>query len=210
MLSRFSHIGMMYIRMNMVNASGMMLAQAATIVIRYSCVRQQGFKDSTAEDPMPLGENAVMDYRVQQYRAFKALALSYMFTWNGKHVARYLRRIQEAIGEGGDAAAKAAAELPELHATLAGFKALSTVWAHQLIEDCRRMCGGQVFLLASGVADLSRSFGVMSTGEGDAVILHMQVARFLIKSAHAARSGQASSLFGSITYLAYPPMARLA
>lgn len=128
-----------------------------------------------------------------------------MFFWNGRYVRDYLARIHNAVMAGDEAAGD---ELPELHATLAGLKVTSTTWAHDQIEECRRDCGGQGFLVASGVSHLGRSFGVASTGEGDRTILSMQVARFLIKSARAAREG--SALVGSVAYLRDPSLAPLA
>jgi len=117
----------------------------------------------------------------------------------------YLGRVQSAIGEGGAAADAAANELPELHATLAGLKVWSTVKAHGFIEECRKACGGQGFLLSSGVAEISRSFAEPVTVEGEQVILSLQVARFLIKALRAHRAGS-PALAGSVVYLRDAPV----
>eukprot|EP00666_Eupelagonemidae_sp_cell4sb_P011247 gene11247-22752_t len=124
-------------------------------------------------------------------RAFKAVALAYMFFWNGRYVTDYLAGVQEAV-VGGDAAAvdKAADDMPELHATLSGLKATSTVWAHNVMEDCRKACGGQGYLLSNGIAELTRSYTGSVTVEGEQVILSLQVARFLIKAVQSVRRGQ--------------------
>ena len=58
--------------------------------------------------------------------------------------------------EDGDTAA--ADDLPELHATLSGLKATATVTAHANIEDARKCCGGQGFLMSSGIGKLSPDF----------------------------------------------------
>eukprot|EP00413_Alexandrium_margalefii_P014827 CAMPEP_0204542642 /NCGR_PEP_ID=MMETSP0661-20131031/19132_1 /ASSEMBLY_ACC=CAM_ASM_000606 /TAXON_ID=109239 /ORGANISM="Alexandrium margalefi, Strain AMGDE01CS-322" /LENGTH=130 /DNA_ID=CAMNT_0051549347 /DNA_START=84 /DNA_END=473 /DNA_ORIENTATION=+ len=128
--------------------SGHSLGQAATIAVRYSCVRRQGFKDTQADQPLALGENIVMDYKVQQYRTFKALGLAYMFILNGRWLNEYLARVQKAVSEGDDSAAD---ELPELHASCAGLKVWATLYAHEGMEDMRRSCGGQGFLRSSGL-----------------------------------------------------------
>eukprot|EP01062_Namystynia_karyoxenos_P055911 TRINITY_DN46923_c0_g1_i1.p1 TRINITY_DN46923_c0_g1~~TRINITY_DN46923_c0_g1_i1.p1 ORF type:complete len:710 (+),score=320.27 TRINITY_DN46923_c0_g1_i1:81-2132(+) len=200
-ISKFKYISMMHIRVALVSGAFDHTARAATIAIRYSAVRKQGFKDSQAEDAVVKGENTVMDYSVQQYRCFKALAHAYMFYWNARFVRDYLSRIQSAVMAGDESGAD---EMPELHATLSGLKAWSTVWAHQDIEDCRKACGGQGFLLSSGIAEISRSYTEAVTVEGEQVILSLQAARFLMKAAAAVQAGQ--PVAGSVTYLKDPPM----
>merc|ERR1712130_81997 len=189
-------ISMMVIRVAIVDICYKELARAATIVIRYSCVRKQGFKQTKASNAIEIGENVVMDYRMQQYRTFKALALAYMLYWNARYIEDYLKRVQSAIVKGDNSAAD---ELPELHATCAGLKVTGTVWAHANIEECRKACGGQGYLLSSGIAEQSRSFSSAVTVEGEQVILSLQVARFLIKAVRAVKNGRAVA--GSVTYL---------
>lgn len=195
-LSKFKYISMMTIRVSLVSSAYHGLAMATTIAIRYSCIRKQGFKQTKAANAIELGENTIMDYRMQQYRTYKGLALAYILYWNARYVRDYLQRIQTAIMKGDDSAAD---ELPELHATCAGLKVTSTVWAHKEIEECRKACGGQGFLLSSGIAEQSRSFAEAVTVEGEQVILSLQVARFLIKSVRAVKGGL--SVAGSVTYL---------
>eukprot|EP01065_Artemidia_motanka_P013705 TRINITY_DN17691_c0_g2_i1.p2 TRINITY_DN17691_c0_g2~~TRINITY_DN17691_c0_g2_i1.p2 ORF type:complete len:704 (+),score=274.47 TRINITY_DN17691_c0_g2_i1:65-2113(+) len=200
-LSKFKYISMMQIRVSLVAGAFENTAKAATISIRYSCVRKQGFKDSQSADAIAKGENTVMDYSVQQYRCFKALALAYMFCWNARFVRDYLGRIQAAVMRGDESGAD---EMPELHATLSGLKAFSTVWAHLVIEDTRKACGGQGFLLSSGIAEISRSYTEAVTVEGEQVILSLQTARFLMKAAAAVNAGK--PVAGSVVYLTDPPM----
>ena len=42
--------------------------------------------------------------------------------------------------------------LPEIHASSAGLKALSTLLTSEGLEDCRKCCGGNGYLLSSGVS----------------------------------------------------------
>jgi len=195
-LARFKYISMMESRAGLVTVAAQSLAKAATIAVRYSCVRCQGFKDSKSANASEEGEHTVMDYQFQQYRLFKALALAYTFHWSGKFVDDYLQRVKSAItqvatthGRSSDVDA-ASEELPDLHATLAGLKATCTVWAHNLMEDCRKACGGQGFLLSNGLAEMTRTFSEHVTAEGEQVILSLQVARFLIKAIAAVNAGQ--------------------
>ncbi len=57
---------MMNIRVGMVGGAGRSAGQAATIAIRYSCIRRQGFKDSRSSEAMT-AENSIMDYKMQQF-----------------------------------------------------------------------------------------------------------------------------------------------
>lgn len=143
-----------------------------------------------------------MDYSNQQYRAFKAVGMAYLFYWSSRYTTAYLSKVQRRVDDGDETAGE---ELNELHITLCGLKVSSTVHAHNQLEECRRDCGGQGFLIASGVSDIGASFGVASTGEGDRTILSLQVARFLIKSAALAKAGKETELVGSVTYLREPP-----
>jgi len=201
-LSKFKYVGMMNIRVNMVAFAGRACARAATIAIRYSCVRRQGFKDTQDADALALGENLVMDYKVQQHRLFKCLGASFLMLWTGRNVIDHLTRLIGAV-DGGDL--KAADELPALHADVAGLKAVCTTWAAALVEDARKCCGGQGFLRSSGLADLSASYVASVTAEGEAVILALQTARFLLKSVAAARRGGRPA--GLVGYVADAPLA---
>jgi len=192
-LSKFKYISMMEIRRDFVNISFASLSRAATIAVRYSCIRHQGYKDNEAVQD---GENAVLDYKMQQYRVFKALSLSYMFLWNGRYVGEYLHRVQEAIMKGDD---KAADELPMLHATLCGFKVFATINSHANIEECRKACGGQGFLKSSGIADMPAQMAEPVTAEGEQVILSQQLSRFLVKEIRRVRHGATPS--GVFAYL---------
>lgn len=203
-LSKFKYIGMMTIRAGMVGGSYSMTANAATIAVRYLCVRRQGFKDSVAEDALSSGEHAVLDYQLHQYRVFKALALAYTFYCSSRYVQEFLARVRDGVMAGDD---KAADGLPELHATLAGMKTFCTWTAHQQVEAMRKSCGGQGFLRASGVGDAAQAAAEPVTAEGEHVILAMQTARFLMKTVRGQKAGKAPA--GSVAYFAMPPLARV-
>lgn len=107
----------------------------------------------------------------------KAVALAYCLLWNRRYIMDFIKRINVDLQAGRESAG-----LPELHATLSGMKAASTVRAHSAIEECRKACGGQGFLLSSGIAKLAPDFSEWVTVEGEQVILSLQCARFLIKA----------------------------
>lgn len=200
-LNKFKYVGMMNVRAMLVGGASHAAAKAATIAIRYSTIRRQGFKDSKAADALTVGENVILDYKFQQYRVFKALGLGYLFLWSGRSIRDYLKRVVDAISNGDDAAAE---EMPDLHATCGGLKAICTTMASEAIEDARKSCGGQGFMRSSGIADLSGNYVGTVTAEGEAVILALQTARFLIKSVDAIKKGK--RVTGSVTYLGEEPL----
>ena len=125
--------------------------------------------------------------------------------WTGRNIQQFLRKVMEGVAAGDAEADEAADELPELHATCAGLKAFCTSWSANMIEDCRKCCGGQGFLRSSGIADLSSSYVSNVTAEGEAVILALQTARYLIKTVNEARSNQ-EAIAGSVTYITDDPL----
>ena len=204
-VGKIKNISMMVMRVMNVSWAARDTSKAATIAVRYSAIRKQGFKDTTKRDGGGRGENTILDYKMQQYRVFKALSLSYMFFWNVRYLENYLGEVQMKISLGDDGQrAKAAEELPELHVTCAGLKAWSTVNGHANIEECRKACGGQGFMRSSGIADLVTTFAEPVTVEGEQVILSLQVGRFLVKSIRQIREGKKPK--GSVKYLLREPL----
>eukprot|EP00662_Eupelagonemidae_sp_cell21_P011274 gene11275-38866_t len=55
-----------------------------------------------------------------------------------------------------------------------GMKAWGTTWAHAAVEDLRKSCGGQGYLMSSGIAGLSAAYTEYVTVEGDPVVLSKQ------------------------------------
>lgn len=191
--------------MMIVTGAASQLGKAATIATRYSCVRKQGFKNTTVDAGANAEEFTIMDYRMQQYRVFSALALSYSIQWTAHWIREYLGDVSKSINSGN---LEAAEELPELHATLSGLKAWSTIIAHGHMEDLRKACGGQGFLRSSGMPDIVEGFGDPATVEGEQVIMSLQCSRFLVKSA-AQLKRNPEQLKGSVKYLLDPPVTKL-
>merc|ERR1719210_2626061 len=117
----------------------------------------------------------------------------------------YLGRIAKEINAGNNDAAD---ELQELHASLSGLKAWSTIIAHGHMEDLRKACGGQGFLRSSGMPDIVEGFCDPATVEGEQVIMSLQCSRFLVKSAGQAKKNP-ELLQGSVRYLLQPPVMKL-
>jgi len=164
---------MMLARTSIIMMAGGYLARAVTIAIRYSCVRRQGFIDtSTTHYLSP--ERQIIDHQVQQYRLFKQLAIAYAFKFSGLWMSK--RQQSARIGD----SKEALQDLKEIAATAAGLKGLCTYMAWEGIEDCRKCCGGNGYLMASGIAPLAQDYVWQTTAEGDYILMILQLGRFLI------------------------------
>lgn len=168
---------MMTTRANMVNTSSSRLAQAATTSIRYSCVREQGFADNS-DNSYKAKEKKIIDHKIQQYRLFKQLAHAYALKFTGRWMLEQLHELEgKQIG-----IIKNTDILKELAATSAGLKSLTTIVATNGIEDCRKCCGGNGYLLSSGLSAMSQDYLWQVTAEGDYIILALLTAKHILKS----------------------------
>jgi len=186
---------MMSTRAMMVNTAGARLCQASTIAIRYSTVRKQAFKDSKSGISYLSEEHQIVDHKIQQYRLFKQLAYAYAMKFNGTWMLDQLKVI-----EGGEwGAIKTTDGLKELAMASAGLKSLCSQVALHGIEDLRKCCGGNGYLLNSGIAAMACDYLWQVTAEGDMIILAMMTARFLHQTVDAAIAGKPIS--GVVDYI---------
>jgi len=183
------YLTMLRIRAGLVISAGFRLAQGVTIATRYSCVRQQGFADTSAEGNRHAQEMTVMDYTNQRYRLLKQLSTAYAFVFAGKGISSAMNNLDDG---GGD-------DLAELHAISSGMKALCTFEGAQGLEDCRKCCGGHGVLLIGGIASEATNYVTYNTAEGDRIVLELQSARFLLRGLRDARAG--STVKGLCEYL---------
>lgn len=183
--SRLHYTTMIFTRASMVRTSGGNLAKAATIATRYSCVRKQGYIDSNKKGSYLAPEKQIIDHQVQRYRIFRQIALAYAIKFTGKQFSsKFLTLTDE------DRELKNVEGLAEIAATSGAVKALCTYLAWQGIEDLRKCCGGNGYLMSSGIAPLSANYVWQTTAEGDWVILMLYTAQFLLKALQSAMSGQ--------------------
>jgi flavocytochrome c len=185
---------MMTTRAQMVNTAAGRLAQSATMAIRYSCVRDQGFIDTKTKSHRSQ-ERQIIDHKIQQYRLFKGLCHAYAL----KFTARWMIEQLQAFEGNSLGVIKNTDVLGELSATSAGLKSLSTHVALQGVEDLRKCAGGNGYLLNSGIGALSQDYLWQITAEGDFIILGLHTARHLLKSVNSAMKGK--KLSGVLEYL---------
>ena len=193
--SKVHYFTMMSTRGMMVGVAGARLAQACTIAIRYSAVREQGFVDNKAGVSYLTKENQIIDYKIQQYRLFKQLANAYALKLTGIWILNELtsfesNQLGNIIKSDG---------LKEIASTSAGLKSLCTLIAVSGIEDCRKCCGGNGYLLSSGISQLSIDYLWQITAEGDYIILSLLTARYLLKCIGNVMGGK--HLTGIVEYL---------
>ena len=193
--SKVHYFTMMSTRGMMVGVSGARLAQACTIAIRYSAVRQQGFVDNKAGVSYLTAENQILDYKIQQYRLLKQLSNAFALKLTGIWMQNELT-VFEANTVG---SAMKSEGLKELASTSAGLKSLCTLIAVTGIEDCRKCCGGNGYLLSSGISTMSLDYLWQITAEGDYIILSLLTARYLLKSIGSVMTGK--QLKGVVDYL---------
>lgn len=162
---------MVYVRQTIVADASKALSRAVCIATRYSAVRRQfGSRDGGPE-------TQVIDYKTQQSRLFPLLASAYAFRFVGEWLKWLYMDVKQRL------AANDFSTLPEAHACTAGLKSLTTTATADGIEECRKLCGGHGYLVSSGLPELFAVYIPACTYEGDNVVLLLQVARFLVKTA---------------------------
>ncbi|KAF1318228.1 Peroxisomal acyl-coenzyme a oxidase, partial [Globisporangium splendens] len=180
---------MLQTRMSFVRMTGLSLGKAATIAIRYSALREQGYDANE-----PSKELKVLDYQTQQYRLFPLLAAAYGITLTGNGVEAFTSELSQQMHAGN------VSMLNVGHAISCGLKVFSTDLSSNGVEICRRACGGHGYLLSSGIPILLGDLIQTVTAEGENYVLSLQTARSILKVLGAFRAG--SNLPDSMKYIA--------
>ena len=84
-------------------------------------------------------QEPIVSHQVQRARLLKQVAIAYVTRTVGKWMVDRFEKLQGKIDE--------AEDLQELAATSAGLKGHCTFLAAQGIEECRKCCGGNGYLL---------------------------------------------------------------
>jgi flavocytochrome c len=180
---------MMFTRAYMVRIAGGRLAIAATIATRYSCVRTQGFINTKTKNYLD-AEVQLIDHQIQRYRVLKQVAFSFAVKISGKWLMDALDKMA-----GGELGAKVVDEkmLPEMFTTSAGLKGYVTYRVWEGMEDLRKSCGGNGYLMNSGMTSLPMDYAWQTTAEGDYVVMMLQASRYILKAVKDAREGKLQS-----------------
>ncbi|XP_022867012.1 peroxisomal acyl-coenzyme A oxidase 1-like [Olea europaea var. sylvestris] len=178
---------MVYVRQTIVADASCALSRAVCIATRYSAVRRQFGSQNGGP------ENQVINYKTQQSRLFPLLASAYAFRFVGEWLKWLYTDVTQKLQ------ANDFSTLPEVHACTAGLKSLTTSVTADGIEECRKLCGGHGYLCSSGLPELFTVYVPACTYEGDNIVLLLQVARFLMKT--ASQLGTGRQPVGTIAYM---------
>lgn len=178
--AKLSYATLVYVRTVIIRAVAFQLAQAVTIATRYSTVREQGL----GPNGMASAETALMAYKSQHYRILTNISKAYAIlfaSWTCDAEYQELRR-QQTNGNH--------SILPFNHNLAAGLKAWSTQTAADGAEDSRKCCGGQGYLMTSGLPEIVASVTATATFEGENYVLWQQVGRYLFKCIDTLKTGK--------------------
>lgn len=182
---------MIFVRaMIVLDQAGRGIAQAATIAIRYSCVRRQSELKPGELEPQ------ILDFQTQQYKLLPLLASAYAYWFAGLKMRETYFMLNYEIQQGNIEA------LPELHASSSGLKAFTSYGAMSGIEVCRLACGGHGYSQASGIPKIYVQTTAACTYEGENTVLYLQTARYLVKAYQQSQQQQQQQPpSGGVSYL---------
>jgi len=183
---------MMFTRAYMVRIGGGRLAIAATIATRYSCVRSQGFQNTKTKDYKDK-EVQLIDHQIQRYRVLKQVAMSISIKFAGKWLMDELEKLSGGVKAGASVVQGNEWMLPEMFTTTAGLKGYVTYKVWEGMEDLRKCCGGNGYLLNSGMSSLPLDYAWQQTAEGDYVVMTLASSKYILKAVKEARAGKLRS-----------------
>ncbi|KAF4661735.1 hypothetical protein FOL47_006555 [Perkinsus chesapeaki] len=143
---RLEHSSMVATRAGWISLSGGLIAKAATIATRYSHVRRQGRSPHS-----PRAEARLIDHDTQAGRLLRGISTAYVFKLAGYWLLLDSKNHPDWL--------------------IAALKGLTSAISADLVEDLRRCCGGNGYLLNSGIARISLDNMWRATAEGDVQVL---------------------------------------
>lgn len=153
-------------RFSLVQITLVLVTQALTIATRYGVVRRQGNKNQQ-----------IMDYQSHYVKLLPAIAFMYMVK-NSFDTLDKQFAVLTADGEMDPVVYLN--HMGDMHAISASLKGLSGGYSTEILEICRRCCGGHAYSSYNGLGSLIGDWGVMTTGGGDNVVLLQQTTRYLL------------------------------
>ncbi|KAI7885421.1 acyl-CoA oxidase [Lichtheimia hyalospora FSU 10163] len=156
-------------RIYLVSNNVMMLTQAITIATRYGVVRRQQ------------NNQQIMDYQSHYAKMVPAISFMYMV----KSATRTLDERFKVLTANGEMNPKVYLQhMSEMHAISAALKGISGWYGSDILETCRRSCGGHAYSAYNNIGQIIDDWGVTTTGGGDNVVLMQQTAKILIQQLH--------------------------
>lgn len=143
-----------------------MITQAVTIATRYGVVRRQGHRNQQ-----------IMDYQSHYGKLVPAIAFSYMVR---SAITTMDERFKILTAGGNMDPVVYINHMSEMHAISACMKGLTGWYGTEILETCRRACGGHAYSAYNAIGQLIDDWGVLTTGGGDNVVMLQQTAKILI------------------------------
>ncbi|KAG0206715.1 acyl-Coenzyme A oxidase [Mortierella sp. GBA30] len=172
-------------RFTILAGSQVVLSQSLTIAVRYGAVRRQGNHDEQ-----------ILDYQTHYTSLMPGVAFLYMLNVVDRML---MEKWDEVAGYAQTDAGAFMREIPDQHGVSAGFKGALAWYVTEILETCRRACGGHAYSSYNAIAGLIGDYGVVTTGGGDNVVLMQQSARYLMTALKWVQEGQ--EVVGSVSYL---------
>lgn len=182
--SKMAYSTMIYTRNFIIHTVAFQLAQAATIAIRYSFVREQGAPGSDS-DSKPSHEIPIIWYQSQKYRLFTIMSRAFAILFASNACESIYQDLVMRQRDGDNST------LAYGHITTAALKAFASQHAADGSEDARKCCGGHGYSVLSGLPDIVANVTPIATLEGENYVMYQQTARYLVKCASSILRGQA-------------------
>lgn len=153
-------------RFSLVTITLTLVTQALTIATRYGVVRRQGSKNQQ-----------IMDYQSHYVKLLPAISFMYMI----QNSFTTLDQQFSVLTAGGEMDPIVYLNhMGDMHCISASLKGLSGSYSTEILEMCRRSCGGHAYSTYNALGSIIADWGVMTTGGGDNVVLLQQATRYLL------------------------------
>jgi acyl-CoA oxidase len=153
-------------RIQLVYLTLTLTTQALTIATRYGVVRRQGNKNQQ-----------IMDYQSHYVKLLPAISFMYIVQSSFSTLDEQFA----VLTAGGEMdPITYLNHMGDMHSISASLKGLSGSYATEILEICRRCCGGHAYSAYNGLSGIIGDWGVITTGGGDNVVLLQQCTRYLL------------------------------
>lgn len=153
-------------RLSMTIVTTQFISRAITIATRYSVVRRQGAENQQ-----------IMDYQSHYAKLVPGIVFLYML----QSASDTLHGQFDVLTAGGKMNPKDYLDhMGDMHAMSACLKGLTGWYGSEVLENCRRSCGGHAYSAYNSIGHIIGEWGVMTTGGGDNVVLLQQAANYLL------------------------------
>ncbi|XP_061392964.1 probable peroxisomal acyl-coenzyme A oxidase 1 [Musca vetustissima] len=169
-VSQVSYFPMVFVRCMVARQNANYLAQAATIVTRYSVIRRQ----SPIEEGHP--EPKILEHLTQQMKVIQEIVNAVVYRLAARNLQTMYNETSEAVYR------KDFSRLPELHALACILKVATSYDSTFGIERLRQACGGHGYLTAGNLGNIFALAAPACTYEGENSVLYLQVGKILMKN----------------------------